>query len=65
MLTKRDEEMLNGLVAGKTTIELAESMGLTSGTIRVYLHGLYKKIGVRHMTEAAVWWVRRKRRARK
>jgi hypothetical protein len=38
-------------------------MGYSEGTTRVYLHNLYKLIGVRNKTEAAIWQLSRTRAA--
>lgn len=57
-LDKRDQRMLLLLSQGKSSAEVAESLGYEEGTIRVYLSNLYKKIGVSNKTEAAVWFLR-------
>ncbi|APV51550.1 hypothetical protein BWI17_18755 [Betaproteobacteria bacterium GR16-43] len=45
-------ELLSGGVDNKV---IAKKMGYTEGTMRVYLHDLYRKIGVRNKTAAVVW----------
>lgn len=56
-LTKRDIQLLKGLKSGQADKQIAETTGLTIGTVRVYLHALYKKIKVKNRTEAAVWYI--------
>jgi LuxR family maltose regulon positive regulatory protein len=53
-LTKKEKEVADLLAKGKSGPEIAKATGLTYGTTRVYLHAIYKKIGVRNRTEAAL-----------
>lgn len=55
----RSERMLELLSRGASSRELAEKLGYQEGTMRVYLHHLYKKIGVANKTEAVIWWLKR------
>jgi DNA-binding CsgD family transcriptional regulator len=55
----RSERMLELLSKGASSRELAEKLGYQEGTMRVYLHHLYKKIGVANKTEAVIWWLKR------
>lgn len=59
-LTERDIQLLEHIVTGATAAEMARKTKYTPGTMRVYLHYLYKKIKVRNKTEAAVWWLKEK-----
>ena len=65
-LTEREAKLLASIADGATTAETAAVVWLTSGTLRVYLSGMYKRIGVRNRVQAAVWWTRQeiKREAR-
>ena len=47
--------MLELLAGGASTRGIAKKMGYSEGTVRVYLHNLYKKLGVRNRTEALLW----------
>src|SRR3954466_10672574 len=58
-LDPRSERMLELLSKGGWSRELAEKLGYQEGTMRVYLHHLYKKIGVANKTEAVIWWLKR------
>jgi DNA-binding CsgD family transcriptional regulator len=57
----KSERMLELLAEGASAREVAKKMGYSEGTTRVYLHNLYKLIGVRNKTEAAIWQLTRKR----
>ncbi len=57
-LTARDRRMLELLATGADGARLAAKLGLTPGTVRVYLHFLYRKLGVRNRTEATLWYLR-------
>jgi DNA-binding CsgD family transcriptional regulator len=58
-LDPRSERMLELLSKGGSSRELAEKLGYQEGTMRVYLHHLYKKINVANKTEAVIWWMKR------
>lgn len=51
--------MLALLAEGASTSTLARKMRHSEGTVRVYLHRLYKAIGVRNRTEAVLWQLKR------
>ena len=62
-LDAKNERMLELLAEGASAREVAKKMGYSEGTTRVYLHNLYKAIGVRNKTEAAIWQLSRMRAA--
>jgi DNA-binding CsgD family transcriptional regulator len=62
-LDAKNERMLELLAEGASAREVARKMGYSEGTTRVYLHNLYKAIGVRNKTEAAIWQLSRMRPA--
>lgn len=53
-LTKREQEILSLIAAGKTNQEIAESLHITTGTVRVHVHAILQKLEVRDRTQAAV-----------
>ena len=55
----RSERILELLSRGASSRELAEKLGYQEGTMRVYLHHLYRKLGVANKTEAVIWYMRR------
>jgi hypothetical protein len=52
--------MLELLARGLRNNEIASQLGYRPGTMRVYLHGLYAKIGVNSKTAAVVWYAKQK-----
>jgi DNA-binding CsgD family transcriptional regulator len=55
-LTEREHRMLDLLAKGGSSAAIATALGYQEGTMRVYLHHLYKKIGVRNKLDAVIWW---------
>jgi len=53
-LTKREEEILRGVVRGLINKEIADELGISVETIRVHLKNIYEKLHVRSRTEAAL-----------
>lgn len=49
------ERQLVGLVAlGRRNREIAAELGITEGTVKVYLHAIFEKLGVANRTELAM-----------
>lgn len=63
MLGPKEEQMLALLSQGASTRAVARKMSHSEGTVRVYLHRLYRAIGVRNRTEAVLWHLNRGRAA--
>jgi len=59
----RSERMLDLLAEGASARTIAKKLGYSEGTVRVYLHNLYRTIGVRNKTEAVIWYLQRTRPA--
>ena len=57
----KNQRMLELLAQGATSRVMARQMGYQEGTMRVYLHNLYRRIGVANKTEAVVWYLNRER----
>jgi DNA-binding NarL/FixJ family response regulator len=53
-LTKREEEILRGVVRGLINKEIAAELSVSVETIRVHLKNIYEKLHVRSRTEAAL-----------
>jgi DNA-binding NarL/FixJ family response regulator len=53
-LTQREQEVLRLLAEGKSNPEIAEILYITSGTVRVHVHAILHKLGVRDRTQAVV-----------
>ena len=61
----KSERMLELLAQGSPSRVIARQMGYQEGTMRVYLHKLYKRIGVANKTEAVIWYLNRGRAAQR
>lgn len=59
----QERQMLEMLARGASTREIAHALGYKEGTIRVYLHDLYKKVGVTNKTSAVIWFMEQARAA--
>lgn len=53
-LTRREQEILALIAAGKTNQEIGTLLYITSGTVRVHVHAILQKLAVRDRTQAAV-----------
>lgn len=58
-LLPKERQMLELLAEGASTRILARKMGYSEGTVRVYLHNVYRRLGVKNRTEAVLWQLRR------
>jgi DNA-binding NarL/FixJ family response regulator len=58
-LTARENDVLSLLAAGRTNREIATQLGLSPGTVRVYVSAVLAKLGVSNRTEAAALALRR------
>lgn len=63
MVGPKEEQLLALLAEGGATRAVARKLRYSEGTVRVYLHRLYKTIGVRNRTEAVLWYLNRGRAA--
>ncbi len=53
-LTKREQEILALVATGKSNQEIAETLYIAPGTVRVHVHAILQKLEVRDRTQAAV-----------
>ncbi len=54
LLTPREREVLAAMAGGLTNRQIATSLGLGTGTVRVYLHTIFQKLQVSNRTQAAL-----------
>lgn len=52
-LTPKEREVLARIVAGESTGQIAQAMGVTAGTIRIYIGKVFAKLGVHSRLQAA------------
>jgi DNA-binding NarL/FixJ family response regulator len=57
-LTARERDVLPLLAAGLTNKGIARELGLTEGTVRIYVSAIFAKLGVTNRTEASVVAIR-------
>jgi DNA-binding CsgD family transcriptional regulator len=57
VITDTERKLLELLVTGASSKSIADQLGLKDGTTRVYLHSLYKRIGVNNKTSAVTWYL--------
>lgn len=53
-LTRREKEVLNHLVRGVSNKEIANALGLQVVTVKLHVHSLCRKLGVKNRTQAAL-----------
>ncbi len=53
-LAPRDRELIRFVRRGLRNREIARELGVTEGTVKVYLHAVFEKLGVTSRTELAV-----------
>lgn len=53
-LTPRESDVVRQVVQGQRNKEIARSLGITEGTVKMHLHNLYEKLGVASRTELAL-----------
>ncbi len=56
-LTNRERQILSLIAAGKSNAEIGQVLYITSGTVRVHVHAILQKLGMRDRTQAAIWAV--------
>jgi DNA-binding NarL/FixJ family response regulator len=61
-LTEQERRILAEIAAGKTNRQIAQSMFLAEKTVKNYVSGLLRKLGMERRTEAAVYAVERAKR---
>lgn len=57
-LSRREVQVLTAILAGLSNAELAQTMNLSINSIKKYIRGAYRKIGVETRTQAVLWGAR-------
>jgi len=57
-LSRREAQLVNLLAHGYKNKEIASALGISEGTIKVYLSKLYRKLGVKDRYELALYGLR-------
>jgi DNA-binding NarL/FixJ family response regulator len=50
-LTPREQQVLAQAAQGRSNKEVAKRLGISEGTVKIHLHNVYRKTGVRNRTE--------------
>lgn len=58
ILTKREKEVFDLLIANKTTKEIAENLKISDKTVRNHISNAIQKIGVKGRAQAVVEFLR-------
>ena len=53
-LSPRERELVKLVAQGLRNREIGEKLGITEGTVKVYLHAIFEKMGVANRTELAL-----------
>jgi two-component system NarL family response regulator len=56
LLTEREVEIISLMMEGKGNKEIAQALYITPGTVRVHVHTIINKLGVRDRTQAVLFW---------
>lgn len=54
LLSQRELQIAEAITAGMRNREIAERLGMTEGSVKVYLHRIYERLGIENRTELAV-----------
>jgi DNA-binding NarL/FixJ family response regulator len=54
LLTHRQREVLQRLREGKSNKQIAHELGLSEGTVKIHMTAIFKSLGVRNRTQAAM-----------
>ena len=54
VLARREREIANEVAQGARNREIAERLGMSEGTVKVYLYTIYQKLGIKTRTELAL-----------
>lgn len=53
-LTNREKDILSAISVGLTNADIAKQLGLSVGTVKLYAHNVFGKLGVKNRTQAVV-----------
>jgi DNA-binding NarL/FixJ family response regulator len=54
-LSLREQQLVDLVRQAKSNKEIAFELSLTVGSVKEYMHRVFKKVGVRSRTELALW----------
>ena len=60
-LTKREQEVLKKVAEGKSNSDIAQELYISENTVETHNRHIFRKLGVKNRTQAAVYHRRGKR----
>ncbi|QYX58468.1 response regulator transcription factor [Roseovarius sp. SCSIO 43702] len=54
-LTVREREVLSAAAEGKQNKLIADELGVSEHTVKLHMHHIIRKLGVKNRTEATIW----------
>jgi DNA-binding NarL/FixJ family response regulator len=64
-LTRRQYEIVELVCTGISNKEIGRRLNVTEGTVKMHLHAIYQKLGVRNRTVLALWALQSRSNAEK
>lgn len=58
LLSRREQEVLRLIVDGQSNPQIAETLHLSTNTIKTHVRSIFNKLGVEHRLQAAVFALR-------
>ena len=55
LLTRREQEVLALIAAGRSNQQIADELVISLGTVKRHISNIYRKLGVRRRTQAVAW----------
>ena len=49
--TKREADIIDGVIQGKNNTQLASSLNVSENTVKTHIHNIYRKVGASNRTE--------------
>ncbi len=54
-LTQKEKQVLALIIEGKSNPEIAESLSISTHTVKAHIESIYRKLGVHNKVQAAVY----------
>jgi len=61
-LTARRRAVIKLVATGMSNRDIGARLGISVGTVKVHLHKIYQRCGVRNRTALTAWWKTRQHR---
>jgi len=64
-LSEREEEVTKWAARGLSNLEIGEKLGIEIGTVKLHLHHIFVKLGLRNRTELTLYALGKRMRPRR